>query len=67
MDLGEPLPSGLHCCDYAHDSSLISAYLMYGNNSAGVGVEGVFFLVSFTCVQLLSVYCVVKMCTQHTA
>ena len=26
-----------------------------------------YFLVPFTCVQLLSVYCVVKMCAQHTA
>ena len=33
----------------------------------GVVVGGVLLLVPFTCVQLLSVYCVVKMCTQHTA
>ena len=32
---------------------------MYGNNSAGVGVGGSYFVVPFTCVQLLSVYCVV--------
>ena len=39
------------------------------NTSAviGVGEEGSYFVVSFTCVQLLSVYCVVKMCRQHTA
>ena len=43
------------------------AYLMYGINCAGVGVGGSYFLVPFTCVQPLSVYCVVKMCTQHTA
>ena len=32
------------------------AYVMYGNTSAGVGVGGCYFLVPFTCVQLLSVY-----------
>ena len=39
---------------------------MYGNASAGVGVGGV-LLVPFTRVQLLSLYCVVKMYTLHTA
>ena len=41
--------------------------MMYGNNSVGVGVGGCYFLVPFTCVQLLSVYYVVEVCTQHTA
>ena len=34
---------------------------------SGVGVGGVLLSGSFSCVQLFSVYCVVKMCTQHTA
>ena len=38
---------------------------MYGNTSAGVGVGGSYFVVPFTCVQLLSVYCVVK-CVDST-
>ena len=29
--------------------------------------DNLYFLVPFTCVQLLSVYCVVNMFTQHTA
>ena len=37
------------------------------DTSAGVVVGGSYFLVPLTCVQLSSVYCVVKMCTQHTA
>ena len=39
---------------------------MYGNISSRVGVGGSYFLVPFTCVQLLSVYCVVKMCVDST-
>ena len=34
---------------------------------SGIGVGGVLLSGSFSCVQLLRVYCVVKMCTQHTA
>ena len=45
---------------------LFGAAIAYHTYSDRVCVVG-YFLVPFTCVQLLSVYCVVKMCTQHTA
>ena len=58
---------GLCVRDYAGNDGN-GAYLMCGNNNAGLGVGGVLLPGSFyMCPTAECIHCVVKMCTQHTA